>query len=162
MSIRKPTRLTIPIARPSRNCFCSLAIVQVRIQARVVVHLHLPVGAVTLSTRVDILEQLREGLRQIRELQATDRDPMRDLVDVRLIDIATIQLLLEMVDAKRHDRQSVDGAPRSFGVQPSSILQRNMLRLKRFRDPVVDFFDPVIPRLIVFVNVPFDASDLRI
>jgi len=87
-----------------RNGFGALAIVQVRIQARVVVHLHLPVSAMPLSACVDIFEQLRKGLRQIRKLQSTDCDSMRDLVNVSLIDVASIQLFLEMVDAKRHDR----------------------------------------------------------
>ena len=114
------------------------------------------------GSRIDIDEQFAEGLREIRELQSADGQAMRDLIDVRLVDIFAIELFAQVVDPEGHDRESVDRAAGGFGIESSVGRERGVLLLQVFRDPVVDPFDPVVALLIVLVDRSFDASDIRV
>jgi hypothetical protein len=42
---------------------------------------------------------------------------MRDFVDVGLVDIGSLELFFEVVDAQRHDRKTVDGRAGCFGIE---------------------------------------------
>ena len=111
---------------------------------------------------VDIGEEFAEGLREVSELQSTDRDAMRDLVDVSLIDIGSFELFVEMVDPEGHDRESVDGAAGGFGIESSISDERNMASLEILSDPIIDSFDPIVALLVVFIDGPFNARNVRV
>ncbi len=114
------------------------------------------------GSRVDIGEQFAEGLREVGELQSTDRDAMRDLVDVSLIDVGSVELFVEMIDPEGHDRESVDGAAGSFGIESSIGCERDIFLLDVFGDPIVDSFDPIVALLVVFIDGSFDARDISV
>jgi hypothetical protein len=109
---------------------------------------------------VDIGEEFAEGLREVSELQSTDRDAMRDLVDVGLIDVGSVELFIEMVDPEGHDRESVDGAAGCFGIESSIGDEFNMASLEIRSDPIVDSFDPIVALLVVFIDGPFNARNV--
>ena len=73
-----------------------------------------------------------------------------------------VTLLLEVVDAERHDRQAVDRAAGRFGVQPSAGAREDALVREQFDERFVDLFDPVVALLVVAVDGALDGRDARV
>ena len=77
----------------------TLRLVQIRVEIRVVVHLELVVGLMTLAARENIVEQFLQTVSKVLLLMLADRELLGDGCNMFRSRIITFGLFLQVVDA---------------------------------------------------------------
>ncbi len=95
-------------------------------------------------------------------LDAADHDLLLDGLNVSPVDIGASELFLQVIDPQGHDGQPIDCAARCLGVQLSVFGRLDTSLIQCVGDPVVHFFDPVVPLLIQAVDRTFDPRDFLV
>ena len=103
--------------------------IEYRVERRVVVHFHLFVGLHVLAARLDVGQQLLDGLREVDTLGQQHVELAAAGVAVGVGHVGAARLLLHVVDFERQDRQPVDGPGRGLGVEPCVGRRNDVLVL---------------------------------
>ena len=91
-------------------------LVDLRIQRRIVVHLHLAIGFVLFPASEDVVQQLLERPGQIGVLLFAQGDATQLLFADARRRHRSFQLLTIVIQPQRHDREPIDRAARRLGV----------------------------------------------
>ena len=90
--------------------------------------------------------------RAMQALLAATGKPLANRCAMGVVGALARELLLEVVNAKRHHRESVGGTARGFCIESGSCSRRNSFGSKNAEDCLIDFFDPVVALLVVTVD----------